>query len=168
MTDKNDMDTCKACNAPVGWAEERRELGLRPGSPVVCSLCGCVMKLNGKLETEAINDDELEEFFAANPAVRRVHLGVVSADTTDGTCCPGCHHPVRDSEGINHDGGPTPGALSVCGDCGAITIYTYDMRMRLATEHERECLLSNPETPQEVKEIAARWRGKKGAQWDRN
>lgn len=155
------MESCKSCGAPVGYPEERREMELPVGSPVVCSRCGCVMRLNALLETESVEDSELEAYLEKWPSARQVRLDVISTEFTDGTSCPGCHNKIRNRHGVGTSQSPLPGSCSACGDCGAITIFTYDMRLRLAFPSERERILNSPSTPRKVVLTAQKWKGGK-------
>ena len=147
------MDECPTCTAPIGSVEERQQLGLRPDYPVVCSKCSCIMKLDENLHVVEVPEAELEAYFEKFPYVETLRYDVLCENFTDGSACPGCGTPIRNISAARQGDDIQPGAFSVCGDCGAVTRFTFDMRLRLASDKERVAFICHPSLPPQIRAI---------------
>jgi hypothetical protein len=65
---------------------------------------------------------------------------------TPASPCPGCGETLDGATGANTDSAPTPGALSMCAYCAAVTIFGDDLRLRPLKPAEVAKIESEPET----------------------
>lgn len=146
-------DKCFRCRQHLGTPEEHREAGAQPGNPFMCSRCAHLMVIGDNLELEDLSDEENEKILEAQPILKQMRADVLSTEFTDGSSCPGCKREIESSTPIGLGIRPIPRALSACGSCGALAIYTFDMRLRLMTEEEAENAKQSPNLPPEVRAI---------------
>ena len=52
---------------------------------------------------------------------------------TPDTPCPSCGASLTAATSLDGEGGPEPGAISLCCYCGAPLVFNHDMSMRMAT-----------------------------------
>ena len=70
------------------------------------------------------------------PAIR-TRVGMPNA-------CLTCKHPLDAATGTRPDCAVTPGGVSVCLYCGAVAMFTQDLRLRALTEAEAASVEDDP------------------------
>jgi hypothetical protein len=60
--------------------------------------------------------------------------------------CLHCGHKLDAATGVGHHDAPEPGNLSLCINCGAVTIYAEDLTLRGMTREEMDALTNDRET----------------------
>jgi RNase P subunit RPR2 len=144
-------DLCSVCKSPVGNPDERAQNGMKPGMPTVCLACGDVAMLDDALGMRELKEDELEQLMADYPVVKLVRNDVLSKDATDGSSCPGCGGVLNIPIGQDPRSSVQPHNPGFCPACQAILLITFDLRLRLATDEERDELLRSPDLPPAVR-----------------
>jgi hypothetical protein len=66
--------------------------------------------------------------------------------------CPSCGATLDAATG---EGAPSPGAISVCADCGAVTIFSADLTHRLPTDAELIEILADEAVSRQIAEYQA-------------
>lgn len=70
--------------------------------------------------------------------------GVSTYVTRREAACPVCHRVLNGATGVQLDATtcppPSPGDLTVCGECGTLLAWTEAMAFRLATQEELDAL----------------------------
>ena len=71
---------------------------------------------------------------------------------TPPTPCPQCGAVNDTADGVEHEEAPTPGDISVCMYCAAVTVFTNDLKLRTPTSEEMANIRSDAEIWATIKE----------------
>jgi len=66
------------------------------------------------------------------------------------TACPGCGVVLNGSTALDFDATPSPGDVSVCSECQAVSIWGDDLQLRGFTREEIDEILADDEAMEEL------------------